>query len=130
MTVALGFLCSLAVTLLVLGVTVWSGVKARLKVHLPAVATAVVCLGVTIYFAERLGEEYDLDKSGAIKGVHLFLAKLATLAYLMPLVSGVLTLRDRRHRRLHLVLALVTLLLTVAAAVTGTWMVLAAEPLG
>jgi len=124
-----GFLGSLALTLVALGVVFWSGLRARLRVHFPAVASAVVLLGVTIYFAEQLGREYDLEAAGAIKPVHLALAKIATAAYLMPLITGVMTLRDRRRRRLHLAAALVTLLLTVAAAFTGTWMVFAAEPL-
>ena len=124
-----GFLGSLALTLVALGVVFWSGLRARLRVHFPAVASAVVLLGVTIYFAEQLGREYDLEAAGAIKPVHLALAKIATAAYLLPLVTGVMTLRDRRRRRLHLAAALVTLLLTVAAAFTGTWMVFAAEPL-
>jgi hypothetical protein len=128
-SVTAGFLGALALTLVVLGVVVWSGVRARLRVHFPAVACAVVLLALTIWFAEQLGREYDLDAAGAIKPVHLTLAKLATAAYLAPLTTGVMTLRDRRHRRAHLVAALATLALTVAAAVTGTWMVLAAEPL-
>lgn len=129
MSNAAGFLGSLALTLAALGVVFWSGLTARLRVHFPAVACAVVLLGVTIFFAERLGGEYDLDAAGRIKPVHLALAKIATAAYLAPLATGVMTLRDRRWRRLHLAAALATLALTVAAAVTGTWMVLAAEPL-
>lgn len=129
MTIAASFISSLAVTLVVLGVTVWSGVRARLRIHLPAVATAVMCLAATIYFAERLGEEYDLSTAGPIKAVHLALAKIATISYLLPLASGVMTLRNRRHRTLHLMLAMLTLLLTVLAAATGTLMVMRAEPL-
>jgi hypothetical protein len=124
-----GFLGSLALTLCGLGLVFWSGLRARMRVHLPAVAVTVALLGLTIWFAERLGREYDLAAAGAIKPVHLALAKLATAAYLAPLATGVLTWRDRRWRRLHLVAACATLVLTVAAAVTGTWMVFAAEPL-
>ena len=129
MTTTAGFLGSLALTLCGLGVVFWSGLKARLRVHLPAVACTVLLLGLTIWFAERLGREYDLESAGLIKPVHLALAKLATAAYLMPLTTGVLTWRNRRWRTLHLVAAFTTLVLTVAAAVTGTWMVLASEPL-
>ena len=76
---------------------------------------ARVLLGVTIVFAERLGHEYDLDAAGAIKPVHLTLAKIATAAYLAPLTTGVMTWRNRRWRRVHLVAACATLALTVAA---------------
>jgi hypothetical protein len=123
------FLISLSATLSVLAVTVWSGFKARLKVHLPFVGLSLICLGITIYFAERLGREYDLDKAGIIKPVHLTLAKLATASFLLPVTSGVMTLRNRKHRKLHLTLAMLALLLTVLAAVTGTVMVMRAEPL-
>lgn len=125
----LGFLLFLALTLVALGATVVTGVRGRVKLHLPCVGASVVLLGVTIWFAEQLGREFDLDSAGAITPVHLALAKLATLSYLLPLVTGVMTLRNRRHRKLHLALALFTLGLTVAAAVTGTWMILVAEPL-
>lgn len=124
-----GFLGSLALTLCGLGLVFWSGMRARLRVHLPAVACTVALLGLTIWFAERLGGEYDLEAAGAIKPVHLLLAKLATAAYLAPLATGVLTWRNRRWRPVHRVAACATLALTVSAAVTGTWMLLAAEPL-
>lgn len=129
MSVTTGFLGSLVLTLVALGVTFWSGMTARLRVHLPSVACSVALLGLTIWFAERLGREYDLEAAGAIKPVHLTIAKFAAAAYLAPLTTGVLTWRNRRWRRVHLVAAFATLLLTVAAAVTGTWMVFAAEPL-
>jgi hypothetical protein len=124
-----GFLGSLALTLVALGVVFASGLKARLRVHLPAVACAVALLVTTIWYAEQLGREYDLEAAGAIKPVHLTLAKLATAAYLAPLSTGVMTWRNRRWRKLHRVAAFATLFLTVAAAATGTWMVFAAEPL-
>lgn len=129
MSATAGFLGALALTLVALGVTFWSGLTARLRVHFPAVACSVAMLGLTIWFAEQLGREYDLEAAGAIKPVHLTLAKIATASYLAPLATGVLTWRNRRWRRAHRIAALAALALTVAAAVTGTGMVLAAEPL-
>lgn len=124
-----GFLGFLALTLAALAVTVVSGHRAKLRVHLPFVALSVAFLGTTIYFAERLGELYDLESAGLIMPVHLALAKIATGSYLLPVVTGIMTLRNRRHRRLHLLAAIVVLVFTVAAAATGAWMVFAAEPL-
>jgi hypothetical protein len=124
-----GFLAFLALTLVALGATVATGLKARVRPHIGCVVASVVLLGTTIWFAEQLGAEYDLETAGWVTPVHLALAKLATLSYLLPIASGWATLRDRRRRRLHLVLALTTLLLTVAAAATGTAMILVAEPL-
>lgn len=124
-----GFVVFLLVTVALLVATVATGLTARLKPHLVLVACTVVSLGVAIYYAEQLGQQYNLDAAGAIKDVHLALAKIATLSYLAPIASGIATLRNRARKKLHLVLALTTVALTVAAAVTGTWMILAAEPL-
>lgn len=126
-----GFLAFLVLTLACLGVVVVTGLKARRKAHLAAVVSAVVCLGITIYFAEKMGDHYDLESAGAITPVHLFIAKACTLAYLGPVITGILTWRDAaRYRRLHRTLAFTVLGLTVATAVTGTWMVLASTRLG
>lgn len=125
----IGFLAFLLLTVLLLGVTVATGRMSRVRAHLACVAMTLVSLGLTIYFAERLGESYDLESAGAIMHVHLAFAKIATLSYVLPAASGIATLRNRSHRKLHFKLAMTTLVLTVAAAVTGTWMILAAEPL-
>jgi hypothetical protein len=125
----IGFAGFLGLTVSLLGVVVASGLKARLRVHLPAVALALASLGVTIYFAEKLGREFDLKAAGAIYPVHLFVAKVATAAYLLPIATGVRTLRDRTRRRAHFASAMLVLALTVLTAITGTWMLLAAPRL-
>jgi hypothetical protein len=121
-----GFVVFLALTLALLGLVVATGLRAVRRVHLTAVALAVASLGTTIFFAERMGDHYDLAAAGTITPVHLTIAKLTTLAYLAPLVTGILTTRDARWRARHRVCAFTVLGLTVATAVTGTWMVLAA----
>ena len=129
MTAERGFVAFLALTLVLLGVVVWSGLNARRRIHLPCVAATLLALGSTIYCAMRMGEHYDLAAAGAITPVHLWLAKGTTLAYLAPLATGVLTLRDPSWRPRHRVCAFTVLALTVATAITGTWMLLAAERL-
>lgn len=119
----------LLLTVVLLGGVLATGLKGRVRAHLTLVVITVASLGTTIYFAEQLGELYDLASAGRITPVHLFLAKAATFAYLGPALTGWMTLRDRRHKQLHLRLALLTLALTVSAAVTGTWMILVADPL-
>lgn len=131
MSVEQGFLTFLVLTLACLGLVVVTGLKAIRRLHLTAVIAAVACLGITIFFAEKMGDHYDLDSAGLITPVHLFIAKACTLAYLGPVVTGILTWRDAgRYRRLHRTLAFTVLGLTVATAVTGTWMLLASERLG
>lgn len=129
MSPELGFIVFLTVTLALLGLVVVTGLAARRRVHLTAVVLAVASLGTTIYFAEGMGDHYDLAAAGAITPVHLAIAKLTTLAYLAPVVTGLLTIRDSRWRPRHRIAAFVVLTMTVATAVTGTWMVLAAPRL-
>lgn len=129
MTPQIGFFGFFGATLVALIVVFWSGHHGRLRLHIPAVIGTVALLGTTIYFAERLGHHYDLAATGRIYPVHLFLAKLATASYLLPLLSGIITLRRPPFRPVHRGLAILTLLLTVAAAGTGTLMLWRAQPL-
>ncbi len=121
-----GFLASLGLTLVLLALVLWTGHHAKLRAHFILVACAVVGLGVTIYFAERLGQYYDLHAAGRIYPVHLLLAKTATASYLLPLGTGLATLRNRKYKPWHRRAAFFTLALTVLAAGTGTWMVVRA----
>lgn len=130
MTPQVGFVLFLAVTVTLLGAVVYTGVKARVRVHVPLVIATAAALGITIFYAEKLGELYDLASAGRITPVHLMLAKIATVSYVLPIVTGIRTLRDRSRRRVHLVCALLTLALTLATAVTGAWMILASTPRG
>lgn len=125
-----GFIGMFLLTVVLLLSVAWTGLHAQRARHLRLVVLTVLSLGVTIVFAERLGKSYDLQAAGQIYPVHLFLAKTATLSYLLPATTGVLTLRNARWRKLHGRIAWVVILLTVAAAVTGTWMILEAPALG
>lgn len=125
MVPVVGFCGALAATLALLGGVVYTGLRARVRLHLGLVATTIVALVATIYFAKELGERYDLQAAGLITPVHLKLAHWTTGSYLLPIASGIATLRNRRWRRVHLYLAMLTLALTVVTAVTGTWMLLA-----
>lgn len=129
MTPGVGFVTFLVVTLALLSAAVWTGFAHRRRVHLVLVIVAVASLGVTIYFAEQLGDLYDLESAGSITPIHLFLAKLTTFAYLLPIVSGIRLWFRPGGRALHRVLAFTVLALTVVTAATGTAMVLLSEPL-
>src|SRR6185436_5175061 len=101
MTAESGFVAFLALTLVLLSAVVWTGLHARRRIHIPCVGATLAALGVTIWFAEKMGEHYDLAAAGWITPVHLFLAKATTLAYLAPLATGVLTIRDASWRPRH-----------------------------
>lgn len=129
MIAALLFVALLLLTVALLGADVVTGLQAKRKLHLTLVACTVLSLAATIWSAERLGKQFDFDEAGVIVPIHLTLAKIATLAYLLPVATGIATLRSGAHRGKHRIAAFFTLALTVLTAVTGTWMILAAEPL-
>lgn len=129
MTPFYGFPLFLLVTLVFLGFVVVTGRAARRKAHLTSVAGAVISLGITIYFAEKLGESFDLESAGLVKDIHLAMAKTAVCAYLLPLITGPLTIRNPLWLRWHRRVAYLVLLFTVATAVTGTWMLFLSTPL-
>ena len=129
MSPALGFPTFLALTLLLLAGVVVTGKRSQRKRHLPLVLLTVGSLGATIYWAERLGELYDLESAGWIYPLHLLLAKIATVSYLLPVITGLRTIKHPAARTLHGRVAFLVLGLTVLTAVTGSWMVLAADPL-
>jgi hypothetical protein len=63
------------------------------------VAAAIASLGATIWYAEGMGEHYDLAHAGWITPVHLWIAKTTTLAYLLPITTGILTCATRAGGR-------------------------------
>lgn len=129
MTPTVGFLTTLGLTLVFLGCAVVTGYKAKRKWHLTSVASAVLMLVATIYYALELGELYDLESAGIITPIHLTMAKVNTAAYLLPVVTGIRTLKDPKARKLHGRVAWSVLILTVFTAATGGLMLLWATPL-
>lgn len=129
MSPGVSFLTFLVVTLTLLGAVVWTGFRERRPLHLTFVVSAIASLGVTIYFAEKLGRLYDLEAAGWIYPLHLAIAKVCAVAYVIPVVTGILTIKNSSNLRLHRAAAFTVLGLTVLTAITGTWMLLASEPL-
>jgi len=124
-----GFCLFLLLTLGFLAGAVSSGLRAKRRVHLLCVSGAVACLAIAINRALALGQHYDLAAAGWITPVHMWMAKIATASYLLPVVSGVRTIYHPPTRKLHRKIAFLVLSLTVATAISGTWMLLAADPL-
>lgn len=128
MSPTVGFVVFLLVTLVFLGCAVITGRRGERRVHVGMVVGALAFLGITIYYAEQLGDSYDLESAGWITPAHLALAKGTTLAYLLPVLSGIRMWRHEGARPLHRALAYSVLALTVVTAATGTAMILLAEP--
>lgn len=129
MSPEVAFLSLLGTTVACLGLAAWNGIRRRIRVHLVWVACSLASLVAAIVFALRVGERYDLAAAGAITPVHLTLARIATASYLGPLVTGPLVLKGRLRGRVHHRLAWLAFGLTVAATLTGAWMLLAAPRL-
>ena len=129
MTATQGFIGFLVLTVGLIALVVVTGLKAKRKRHLTLVLFTVVSLAVTIYWAEQLGEEYDLESAGAITPVHLWMAKFTVAAYLLPVVTGLATIKNPKRRKLHGKVAFFVLAMTLATFATGLWMILASQPL-
>ena len=129
MTAAIGFVLFLVLTLALLGAAVVTGKKSLRRKHLTFVVLAYVGLGLSIYYAELLGKEYDFDSVRLIYDVHMAFAKATVCAYLLPVITGIMTIKAKCTRTTHGRVAVAVILLTVVTAVTGLWMVLAATPL-
>ena len=124
-----GFVVGVLVTVVLLAAVLFTGFTAQRKRHIPLVVLYFVALGTTIFFAERMGRELDLEAAGAITTIHLTLAKITTLAWVLPVITGVRTLRHPERKKQHRAIALVLVVMTVVTLVTGLMMVSAAEPL-
>ena len=117
-----GFVVFLALTLVFLALVVVTGFAAKRRIHIVLVVCTVGALGVTIIYAYALGRVYDTQAAGWITPVHLALARVNTLALLLPVASGVRTIFRPETRRMHRFLAFTVLGLTVLTAITGTVM--------
>lgn len=129
MSPTVGFFTFLVLTVAALGVVVVTGKRRQRRAHLSAVLVAVTLLGGAIWQALRVGELYDLEAAGAITPIHLNLARITTACYVLPAITGVLTWRNERWRRLHGRLAWTVVALTVITTITGVLMLMGAEPL-
>ena len=129
MTASVGFTSFLILTSFCIALVVLTGVRGRRKSHFSLVACLLVLLGMTVFYAEKLGEEYNLETAGMITPIHLTLAKATVLSYLLPLISGFMTLRDIRKKALHFKLAMFVIAMTTVTFVTGLMMILSAEPI-
>ncbi|MFT5289507.1 MAG: hypothetical protein ACI8QS_001513 [Planctomycetota bacterium] len=123
----IGFPAFLVLTVVLLAGVAITGLKAKRKIHLRLVALALLSLAVTIFYAERLGKVFDLSTAGRITPIHLFIAKVTTLGYLAPLLTGFKTLRDPSWRKKHRICAFTIMGLTLLTAATGAMMIMGSE---
>ena len=127
MSAGAGFTLFLLLTVALLALVVATGLRARRKLHIPAVAAMAVSLALAIFYAERLGDEIDVHTAGVITPIHLTLAKITTVGYLLPIATGIRTLRRPATRRLHGRIAFVLVGLTLLTTATGLTMLLLSD---
>ena len=118
----------LGLTVAILAAVLVTGFRARRRLHIPLVVCFFISLLFTVLEAEKLGEGLDLEQAGIITPVHLWFAKITTLGYLLPVISGIMTLRRPAWKSRHRSAVFLLLVLTVVTLVTGLWMGLAAGP--
>ena len=116
------FVLFFSLTLCLLALVVATGLAARRRWHIPLVVLALAALGATIRAAVLVGKHYDLPSAGIITPVHLWLAKVTTVLYVLPLATGIRTLFAPGTRKLHRKVAFLVLGMTVLTAITGTAM--------
>jgi hypothetical protein len=116
----LGLFVSLGITVAVLGVSLWLAHTHRVKAHVATVGAFVVCLLVTLYFAESLGGEFEF--TAPAKPIHLTLAGITTVFLLAPIATGWLHWYGKVGRSVHVRLVWAFLALVVLTLGTGLWM--------
>jgi hypothetical protein len=122
MTPESGFVVFLLATLALLGLVVATGLRAQRRRHIALVVLSIAALGVTIRYAVLLGKHFDLPAAGVITPIHLWLAKVTTACYLLPIVTGIRTIFAPATRKLHKKVAFLVLGMTLLTAITGTMM--------
>ena len=128
MSPGFGFVACLVLTLVLLVLVVLTGFAAKRRAHITLVVCTLGALYLTVVFAYELGKIYDIHQAGWITPFHLALARINTVAFLLPAVSGVRTIFRPQTKRVHRWFAFGVLGLTVLTAITGTIM-LALSPL-
>ncbi|MCP5023507.1 MAG: hypothetical protein GY930_17275 [bacterium] len=123
----IGFLGFLILTVVLLVAVAWTGFKAQRRIHIPLVFVAVISLALSIRYALLIGPHYDLESAGIITPIHMNIAKLATVSYLLPVFTGIRILKSPGVRPLHRKVAFLVITLTVLAAATGAVMLLMAD---
>src|SRR5262249_41883097 len=99
------FAACLAVTVVLLALAAASGRAHRSGLHLTLVVWALETLAATIHFAYGLSRIYDLRTAEPITSIHLALARLNAVAFLLPIATGLRTWFRPGARGLHKVCA-------------------------
>jgi hypothetical protein len=124
---------ALAATVAALAAVVWSGATRRRSLHYGLVVVLFASLGVSIYFAERVGATLAFEgAAGVVHGVHMVAVAATFLCCPLVLWSGWQLARRPTgavaERNRHRKLAVVFVTLVLITSVLGTAMTVMATP--
>ena len=122
------FLSSLALTVALLVLTLWTGRTGRRKVHFLAAPATVAALAVAIWQAEIFGRDWDFDHVRLT--VHLWCAGTALALLPGTVYSGLQLVRKPDWRGAHRRWLAGFVSTTLLAVLTAGWMFLGATPKG
>jgi hypothetical protein len=120
------FLAAYAFTGVALFSGMWAGHKSRVKTHLLLIGLFLVGFAVTIYFADATGRHFTFDAQRL--AVHMPCAYTATLATLLPVITGFRKWRGSGSLFAHRAAIGLFMVPFVAASVTGILMLLTRAP--
>lgn len=113
------FWASFLVTLALLAGTAWTGRRGRRVAHYVLATTSIVMLAVTVVLTERLLRAVEFPEREL--GIHLTFAKTAAALVVPVVITGLLTIRWRRWKRVHLATVATFFVVTLTATGTGIW---------
>ena len=120
------FVVSLVVTVLLLGCTIWTGLRGRRRAHYPFAVATVLSLAFAIVQARIYGESFVIPAMRL--RIHLSLAFTALGLLPCAAVSGFLLIRRPGVRKWHRLLAWSFVVVTVAAMGAALWLLEAPTP--
>lgn len=120
------FVIALVVTVLLLGCTIWTGLRAKRRAHYPFAVATVLALAYAIVQARIYGESFDIPQL-RLK-IHLSLAFTSLGLLPCAVTTGVLLIRKAAVRRWHRLFTWSFVVVTVMAMATALWMLAGATP--
>jgi hypothetical protein len=114
-----GFWLSFAATVVLLVVSLVSGLARRRRVHLVTGPLTMVALAFAVHYTEQLVRAYTFPKGPM--GIHLTCAITAGALALPVIGSGLLLAVRPQRRRLHRYCVLAFVGMTLVATSTGIW---------
>lgn len=122
-----GFWLAFATTVVLLVVSLVSGLLGRRRVHLVTGPLTMVMLGVAVLLTEQLmrGYRFPVEEMK----IHLMIAKTAAALGLVVVATGVWLWRRPTARRWHKLAVWLFVVLTLVATGTGIWVFGLSEPL-